>query len=146
MPTNRRRRLQPRRHEIQSERTRQRLLGGHDWQFLDGPDLTEAELKAVWSELRDELLAEHVREHPGSRPWAWWYWEAPESRQQVADGPSAVGKETWFGMPRCYDGVPPDGMYESEAAYLERLGLLNKEERRRLAELGRSCPTSDMKR
>lgn len=34
------------------------------------PDL--ADLQTAWGELRDELLPDFVRTHPGQRPWAAW--------------------------------------------------------------------------
>jgi hypothetical protein len=34
----------------------------------------------AWAEVRDELLPRWIREHPCTRPWAWWEQEAPEPR------------------------------------------------------------------
>lgn len=56
---------------------------------------------AMWEQQRDTLLAAWVQERPGTRPWAWWCFDAPEDR--------------------------PEG--ESELAYLARLGLLTPGER-----------------
>jgi hypothetical protein len=36
--------------------------------------------RRLWSLYRDEVLAEHVREHPGTRPAPWWKFDAPEPR------------------------------------------------------------------
>lgn len=134
MPTNRRRRLQRQRPDIVSPRTIQRLESGHDFDALfDGPDLTEEELREAWEQLRETILADFIAKNPGRRPWAWWEYDAPEPRRQIAPGPKPVGDDRWFGMPRCYRGVPPPEMYESEADYLDRLELLTDQERETLA-------------
>jgi len=128
MPPVRRRALK--RHEqLDCERTRYRLETGHDFLFLDGPELTDGELADAWQALGESITEAYVREHPGTRPWAWWRWDAPEPRQQVADGPEPIGSAVWFGMPACYKGIPAEGMYESEPDYLRRLGLLIEAER-----------------
>ena len=36
-----------------------------------------ATLRRVWKKLREEILRAWIEEHPGSRPWAWWRFEAP---------------------------------------------------------------------
>lgn len=40
-------------------------------------------LEAAWKAFRVELLREWVAEHPGTRPWAWWRFDAPELRRRV---------------------------------------------------------------
>lgn len=35
-----------------------------------------------WEDVRDELLPAWIREHPGTRPFAWWQEEAPEPRRE----------------------------------------------------------------
>ena len=81
-------------------------------------------MKAAWMELRDELLPTWIEQHPGTRPYAWWRFEAPEPRRQVSPGPESLGPATSFGCPSLFRGIPHDGMFETEAEYLERLGLL----------------------
>lgn len=89
-----------------SDRTRLRLLDGHDWEWMDGDELTEDELRAAWEELREELIEEHVREFPGTRPWAWWVWDRGiEQPIQLQDNPR-------------------------ETAYLAAHGLLTEQERK----------------
>ena len=75
-------------------------------------------MKAAWMELRDELLPTWIEQHPGTRPYAWRRFEAPEPRRQVSPGPES------FGCPLSFRGIPHDGMFETEAEYLERLGVL----------------------
>lgn len=61
--------------------------------------------KELWESIRNQELPRWVKEHPGSRPSAWWEFDASEPR--------------------------PRG--ESEAAYLERHDLLSPAERRALS-------------
>ena len=99
-----------------------------------------------WQEHRVEVLAIHLRQAPGTRPWAWWRWSAMEPRRVLTGDEFLKPKTTptawdfwWrerFGVPafaqirpRGYVGVPS---IESQAAYLDRLGLLADEERARL--------------
>jgi hypothetical protein len=109
----------------------------------------------LWSELGAEILAEHVQRQPGTRPWAWWIYNAPETRRPIGrecldpthdddcdrshdqDGrlPAFQDpklpehfKKNYFGKPNCSDGF----RYESERDFLERLGLLTDAEKARL--------------
>ncbi|HKB34818.1 MAG TPA: hypothetical protein VKD72_00080 [Gemmataceae bacterium] len=133
MPTKRTRRSHEHRPTLDTPRTRERLLTGHDWSFREGQFLDDDAVADAWELLREPLLAEHIAAHPGSRPWGWWRFDAVEARRQLLPGPESVGAEQWFGKPRCYKGIPPDGMFESERAYLTRLDLLSDAERRILA-------------
>jgi hypothetical protein len=129
MPRVRRRAID-RREEWDCERTRERFEHGDDFEMIDGPFLGDDELAEAWEDLRDELVAEHIAQEPGTRPWAWWRWEAPEPRRQISAGPEPVlDHGLWFGKPRCYRGVPPSNMFESEADFLDRLNLLTSAER-----------------
>jgi hypothetical protein len=119
----------------------ERLTTGHRFDILlnrGEPEPTEEQQRDAWEQLRDVLIRECQagvedpddpgsalpREHgPGTRPWGWWEFEAREPRRQVRDGPEPVGEELSFGMPRCFRGVPPDGMYEPQSEYLARLGI-----------------------
>src|SRR5262245_25666510 len=91
MPTKRRRRAQP---------LRERLSPALALMFTDGPaalhgraDLegyapayffsTEAERAALWREHGPTLLETWMAQHPGSRPWGWWKWNAPGPRRLV---------------------------------------------------------------
>lgn len=63
--------------------------------------------RAAWIEHCERLLAEWIQDvrHAGTRPWAWWKYDARKPRRLVR-------------------GYP-----ESELAYLTRLGLMSAEER-----------------
>jgi hypothetical protein len=49
------------------------FLTGTDFCFFWEPEERERDWKAV----REEILANWVRKHPGTRPWAWWRYDAP---------------------------------------------------------------------
>ena len=44
------------------------------WKFF----IDDAEFLVAWNEIRDEILEERAREQPGTRPGAWWKYEASE--------------------------------------------------------------------
>lgn len=69
------------------------------WREEYGGPFCNVVLKA-WRELRDELLPQWIKDHPGSRPWAWWKIDAPG----------------------------PRGESETETDYLRRHGLLTAAE------------------
>ncbi len=132
------------------------LITGHDFRipakaFGRDDDFQREDALEAWAALREELLHEHIREHPCTRPWAWWHLENRELRQRVDggihpcenparrpdpyldDGPARPA--TWYGRPR-YISHPDDfeAVYESVAAYLLRLNLLTRKEREYLDE------------
>ncbi|MDX9861651.1 MAG: terminase large subunit [Rhodospirillales bacterium] len=115
----------------------ERLASGHDFAFLDGrqPEISREELAAAWERLRAAILADWIRERPGTRPWAWWEFDALEPRRQISGGPPRDGDGLWFGVPPCWGleqfADPP--VFETESEYLTRLKLLEKGERRREA-------------
>lgn len=43
----------------------------------------QADAKRLWAKFRDEFLQTWIAEHPGTRPWAWWQWDAPERRHRI---------------------------------------------------------------
>jgi hypothetical protein len=123
------------------------LLTGHD--FCGAFNGAEIAMRHAWDSLRDELLQQWIAEHPGTRPWAWWKFDAPELRRRVngvhpfenvertahcrrVGIPEADYLRIFFGKPGCL--IPPphaddfDALYETELGYLERLGLLTEAE------------------
>jgi hypothetical protein len=111
---------------------------------------TDESLAAIWVEHRDRINAEHVAERPGTRHPRWWDFDSPrlaaagmfydgtlaEHRRQVGGSGGrwpAMVPQSRCGIPHVADidwSDPP--MFESEAAYLDRHGLLSAAERRRL--------------
>ena len=48
---------------------------GGSWELFTK---TAAEIRAAWVEARDTLLAAWIPQHPGTRPAAWWAYDAPQ--------------------------------------------------------------------
>lgn len=90
----------------------------------------------LWRMLADEIVAEHVRESPGSRPLRWWQFTAPEARQRLGgigehgDDPLLMGVPADWIMASIDRVFPP--LYESEPSFLRRLGLLTRSEEKLL--------------
>jgi hypothetical protein len=122
--------------------------------FFRGGRLDLAAVESAWQELRGELLAAWIPEHPGRRPWGWWRFDAPEPMRRLLGGYDALGDrnlpaKTWhlltaeiadgFGwyssVGACEFSDPP--IVESEPAFLERHGLLTAAE---LVALGPDFP------
>lgn len=121
----------------------------------------EETLAELWHENSEWVVAEHVAEKPGTRPKRWWAYDSPrapcgaaEPRQRHGGTGAALYEALpvfvpqWeFGVPREWltarnihfyptDAAPIDPndppLFESEAAYLERHGLLLPGEKQRL--------------
>jgi|688.fasta_scaffold594483_2 hypothetical protein len=132
------------------------LLIGHDFglpapAFGRDEAFRREEAIEAWAMLREELLHDHIQEHPCTRPWAWWHLEHRELRRRVDggihpcenpdrrrdlnldDGTSRPG--VWYGLPRRITHPDDfDAVYESVPAYLLRLNLLTRAEREYLDE------------
>lgn len=63
------------------------------------------QLQAAWENARADILPTWIRQHPCTRPFAWWCYDAPEGRLKN----------------------------ESQAVYLKRHALLTNGEKRHLA-------------
>jgi len=113
--------------------------------FYAGGDLDTDAVAEGWGELRDELLPAYIAERPGQRPAAWWWFDAPEPARRVLRGhdvladpdtPAWARQKVSFGACKCYNKPawenPP--VIESQAAYLDRHGLLTDDERKQLGE------------
>jgi hypothetical protein len=103
---------------------------------------------ALWAARRDEVLTVWPEAHPGTRPSGWWRWDAPGLRQRIGGiGEPWQTRDTAYGLPLIWNvghylnlwanppppldlGNPP--VFESQATYLERHGLLLPGERERL--------------
>jgi hypothetical protein len=99
-------------------------------------------LEPAWREFRGPILAAWAAARPGSRPWAWWRWDATEPRRCLVGASLLWAQDVewqWrqsFGV-REFRRVPTleDSrmVVECEAAYLKRLQLLTRQERQALA-------------
>lgn len=106
--------------------------------YLPDGTLDMAAVQAAWEELSDELLPEFIADHPGTRPAAWWLFDAPEPQRRLLYGhdPDGESRPEWtrrlrFGRPAVFgksDFADPP-CFESQAAYLDRHGLLTDAER-----------------
>lgn len=134
------RRVARQRREGYSRGHREHLKSGHSFEILGptfgrGDKFDREAARAAWDVLRAELMVEFVAEKPCRRPAAWWWFEAPELRRRLDGGlhPCEDPERnipSYFGTPRRYE-VEDDfrAVYESEAAYLLRLGQLVPAER-----------------
>jgi hypothetical protein len=91
-----------------------------------------ARASTLWHEYGEAATAEYVKMYPGQRPQLWWRYSAPEPRCK-RDG-ICPASATWdrgnTGLPHGAD----ENDYETEAEYLERLGLWLPGEREWLGE------------
>jgi hypothetical protein len=119
-------------------------------------DAAATNAREIWETYRDDLIGTYVEQHPGRRPWGFWRFEAPAEHRLrlggkgdcIPDHVSDEVEEYWRGLPTYWigedrlmawpelaayaidPGDPP--RFESEAAYLKRLGLLLPGEAERL--------------
>jgi hypothetical protein len=113
-----------------SDKARFWLLTGSDLLWFER-DCTPADLPELWERFGQEITEDHIREHPGSRPWAWWRWNAPEEPRLLEEGGvTRRSKDSYFPWPADFD---PHQRYESQRDYLDRLDLLTDSERMALA-------------
>jgi hypothetical protein len=105
----------------------------------------------MWQAMGADIVEEWLQERPGSRPAVWWRYDAPEPRRRLggvgepgwpdlhcgvpnhwAWPTSIAGGEFTGGPARCDPADPP--VFESQAAYLQRHGLLHDGEAERLTD------------
>ena len=90
MPTKRRRRLRFPALTGLTDAMREYLFAGRfppsekfvepaqrDWWPVYHRSNDKAVIQADWTRVRDELLQAWIGERPGTRPWAWWQFDAP---------------------------------------------------------------------
>jgi hypothetical protein len=117
--------------------------------------VTDAQLADWWRQVADKIVVSHVEAFPGTRPFGWWQWDAPERRRRLggigdaAHDVLAVARAYAFGVPAAFlssrlaaqmserfRGVPLDPAdpprYEAQATFLDRHGLFVEGERDRV--------------
>lgn len=146
----RKRRVSKRREDLSEDA--ERWLRGEPCGFFKFK--AKKELAALWAEHGDRIVAEYIALYPGQRPDRWWQYDAPriavgtypgcfwdgklaEPRKRLG-GVGTPSHEAYnivpsypFGIPSSWVDIDPENppMYESQAAYLERLGMLLAGER-----------------
>lgn len=114
--------------------------------------------RRLWKKLRDIVLKEWIKEFPGTRPAAWWAYDAPrqsrgtfpgcfydgqlsEPRKQL----SGAGVPAWtvlnlvpsfaYGLPTAWADLDEsdEPQFESQASYLKRFKLFERGEANRLS-------------
>ena len=98
-------------------------------------------MKEAWEQLREPIMEVWKVEYAGTRPHAWWKFDAPERRLRIDgnphpfDQPERKDFRLSCGKPRMMIGKD-DFMaeYEGELEYLLRLGLVKTEEVKKFQE------------
>lgn len=111
------------------------LTDGYRLLYPVGTPFDEELVALLWRELGAEIVREHARHHPGTRPWGFWTYDAPEPRQsgeayRRACWRDADGKR--FHERGLFCGCDDSLAVESEAEFLERHDLLTETEARAL--------------
>jgi len=96
--------------------------------------------RKLWGEYRKEFLSGWIKNKPGSRPWAWWYYDSldkPEDWKPInLDAVKMVERQyiIWgiTHKPGPETFPEPPYLFESESAYLRRKKLLIKGELQRI--------------
>jgi|GEM_PF-5075406 len=92
-------------------------------------------MKQAWESYRDQIMTDWMKKYPCTRPYAFWKFDAPELRKQI----SGSGDVDYEGACISSDGLPEYWQvewdkndlptFESEAACLQRLGILTPTEK-----------------
>lgn len=120
---------------------------------IDWYEISDSEAECAWRRVRDRVLSFWTEQHPGSRPWAFWRFDAPAPKgtYPVDDGRfceprrllSGAGRPTYESVaiwPRCGFGVllqwddtsENDPLtFEAQSSYLRRHNLLTPGEAER---------------
>jgi hypothetical protein len=102
--------------------------------FFD--ELPESHRHQAWQDLKKEIMAEWLKDQPGTRPWAWWRFDLPagtrreriNGRHPHDDRENGLPHNLWYGLPAFQRPCDLQALYESEASFLRRLSLLTTAE------------------
>lgn len=98
--------------------------------YFGNPFVDTAEMRAAWQANRSDLLREWITKRPGSRPFAWWLFEAVPrygERKVVSEVWCEEYRPGWLQYGILHTNTTPANQ-ESEAEYLQRHGLLQADE------------------
>lgn len=89
---------------------------------------------AAWHAVRIGVLQKWITTHPGTRPLAWWRYEAPTPHRRIVEGRGRLlpGDPLICGWPENLIDRTSHVVIESQASYLKRHKLLSPEEERAL--------------
>lgn len=105
---------------------------------------SEPSLRQSWEQHRGEIMRGWAERHPGRRPFAWWAWDVPVGPDGepltrllivgTAEPRRGYKPEYRWGIPLLEaKSLDRAARFESEAAFLKRLGLLEPGEEKRIA-------------
>jgi hypothetical protein len=98
-------------------------------------------LEEIWREHAAEILSHWTKRHPGTRPKLWWKYDAIKPRLRLGGkseplvyGQSSSDDAYALGIARIWHFTDEADLprYESEPAYLQRLGMFFPGEKRRV--------------
>ena len=105
--------------------------------------LTDDEIREAWKSHGKKIIKDWIKNNPGTRPDAWWDFEAPEPRARISgEGepdfdpgydrglPDYFLNIVWVNEPPVKDPL----LYESEAAFLKRHNLFYPGELERISD------------
>jgi hypothetical protein len=83
MPTNRKRRSRFSEAPVYSPHVVKFLEAGEYSDDRDGVlEIMVMDTRQAWQALREDILERWVRQHPGTRPYGWWAYDAPRWRRE----------------------------------------------------------------
>jgi hypothetical protein len=97
------------------------LLTGFLFTGCEYPFKSKKQERDLWNRFKSQIVELHVSENPGSRPWAWWKYEAKGKKLKV------IGKGSYLNPKK--ERVVFD-VFEQSYDFLKRHGLLLKDEQR----------------
>lgn len=125
--------------------------GLDSWLFCTDPK--QQQQRQAWNDHRQGILSAWIKTMPGTRPWAWWQFEAPRDPEYMNGtfwentfpikrsriGGTGISMSDrypcWlealiFGIPKTWSSLDPEDppTFESQASYLKRHDLLTKTE------------------
>ena len=136
------RKLGPRSLSTKGRLTRERLqflLQGYN--FFGEAFADDADAEKCWRDHGPKIMRSWIKSSPGSRPWAWWKFDATERRRCTSgkhpfDEPDFESQrrkteldiaELRFGIPQYYSAeqIASKISFETEEVYLKRLNLMS---------------------
>jgi len=76
----------------------------------------EDEFRSAWEKHREDILREHVEKLPGTRPRAWWRFDAPGPRKRLG-GIGTPAHEVLNYVVRYLCGIPTSWVNDFQEAY-----------------------------